>query len=147
VAVNGAGTLLQSLGLPAITQPFDMITMLGFIILLGTVVNNPILIVEETRRALHGRGLTVQEAVLHAVSTRLRPILMSTATTVFGLAPLVFLPGAGTELYRGVGIVVLTGILLSTGITLSFLPCLLVSLLGWRTGQAGAQALSQPPSR
>jgi multidrug efflux pump subunit AcrB len=147
VAVNGTGTLLQSLGLPAITQPFDMITMLGFIILLGTVVNNPILIVEETRRALHGRGLSVQEAVLHAVSTRLRPILMSTATTVFGLAPLVFLPGAGTELYRGVGVVVLTGILLSTGITLSFLPCLLVTLLGWRTGPAGAQALSQPPSR
>jgi multidrug efflux pump subunit AcrB len=56
---------------------------------------------------------------------------MSTATTVFGLAPLVFLPGAGTELYRGVGIVVLVGILCSMIVTLTFLPSLLITILGW----------------
>lgn len=132
VLVNSLGAALQGIGLPGIVQPFDMITMLGFIILLGTVVNNPILIVEQTRRNLEDRALPLQEAVSGAVATRLRPILMSTATTVFGLAPLVFLPGAGTELYRGVGIVVLAGILVSMVITLTFLPSLLVNLLRLR---------------
>jgi multidrug efflux pump subunit AcrB len=64
---------------------------------------------------------------------------MSTATTVFGLAPLVFLPGAGTELYRGVGIVVLVGILCSMIVTLTFLPSLLIMVLGWgRRGRSQA---------
>ncbi len=125
VAVNGFGALLQWVGLGSLHQSFDMITMLGFVILLGTVVNNPILIVEQTRFYLQ-QGLSVVESVRCAVEKRLRPILMSTATTVFGLAPLVLIPGAGTELYRGVGIVVLMGIGCSMLITLSFLPCLLI---------------------
>ncbi len=115
--------LLNLLGL---SQPFDMITMLGFLILLGTVVNNPILIVDQTRRNLARADTSVQEAVIGAIGTRLRPILMSTFTTIFGLAPLVLIPGAGTELYRGVGVVVLAGILCSTIITLTFLPCFLI---------------------
>ncbi|EEF79926.1 efflux RND transporter permease subunit [Methylophaga thiooxydans] len=131
VAVNSSGALLNAFGLPAIIQPFDMITMLGFVILLGTVVNNPILIVEQTRKNLQEAGTSVRLAVNRAVATRLRPILMSTATTVFGLAPLVFIPGAGTELYRGVGIVVLVGILCSMIVTLAFLPSLLISVLSW----------------
>ena len=131
VAVNEAGPILNAFGLPAIIQPFDMITMLGFVILLGTVVNNPILIVEQTRRNLADMRLSVRTAVNRAVATRLRPILMSTATTVFGLAPLVFIPGAGTELYRGVGIVVLVGILCSMLVTLMFLPSLLITVLSW----------------
>ncbi|WP_438969599.1 efflux RND transporter permease subunit [Methylophaga sp.] len=131
VAVNSSGALLNAVGLPAIIQPFDMITMLGFVILLGTVVNNPILIVEQTRKNLREAGVSVRLAVNQAVATRLRPILMSTATTVFGLAPLVFIPGAGTELYRGVGIVVLVGILCSMIVTLTFLPSLLITVLSW----------------
>src|SRR5690606_32604978 len=113
-------------------QPFDMITMLGFVILLGTVVNNPILIVDQARHNLRREGADVVEAVRDAVASRLRPILMSTATTVLGLAPLVLIPGAGTELYRGVGIVVMVGILFSTVVTLTFLPCLLITVLGRR---------------
>ncbi|MAK68115.1 MULTISPECIES: efflux RND transporter permease subunit [unclassified Methylophaga] len=131
VAINASGSLLNSFGLPAIIQPFDMITMLGFVILLGTVVNNPILIVEQARRNLTDKAISVHTAVNQAVATRLRPILMSTLTTIFGLAPLVFIPGAGTELYRGVGIVVLVGIAVSTLITLTFLPSLLISILSW----------------
>jgi multidrug efflux pump subunit AcrB len=131
VAINSAGPLLSAVGLPAIIQPFDMITMLGFVILLGTVVNNPILIVEQTRKNLAARAVSIRDAVNQAVATRLRPILMSTATTVFGLAPLVFIPGAGTELYRGVGIVVLVGILCSMIVTLTFLPSLLITVLSW----------------
>ncbi|AKH67786.1 cation/multidrug efflux pump [Spongiibacter sp. IMCC21906] len=126
VLINAGGSVLGGFH-----QPFDMITMLGFVILLGTVVNNPILIVDHTRHGL-AQGRDSLTAVREAVATRLRPILMSTFTTLFGLAPLVFIPGAGTELYRGVGIVVLAGILISTFITLTFLPCMLVSLLQWR---------------
>lgn len=132
ILVNGSSVALAQLGLPGIQQPFDMITMLGFLILLGTVVNNPILIVDQTRTNLRNPAVTVGDAVMQAVSIRLRPILMSTLTTVFGLAPLVLIPGAGTELYRGVGIVVLAGLLCSTVVTLTFLPCLLISLLGWK---------------
>jgi multidrug efflux pump subunit AcrB len=128
VAVNAAAPIFIGLGLTPIIQPFDMITMLGFVILLGTVVNNPILIVEQARKnLLHQADLNI--AVNEAVATRLRPILMSTATTIFGLAPLVFIPGAGTELYRGVGIVVLCGILFSTLVTLFFLPSLMITTL------------------
>jgi multidrug efflux pump subunit AcrB len=64
------------------------------------------------------------------VRSRLRPILMSTLTTLVGLAPLVLIPGAGTELYRGLGVVVLGGIAFSTVVALVFLPCLLVELRG-----------------
>ena len=138
--VNGAGDLLDLVGLPGISQPFDMITMLGFLILLGTVVNNPILIVDQSRKNLQQAGCNVIEAVTAAVATRLRPILMSTTTTIFGLAPLVFIPGAGTELYRGVGIIVLTGLLCSTIIALTFLPALLVSVMQWQQRRAGKAA-------
>lgn len=129
VGVNASAGLIASIGLNPIVQPFDMITMLGFIILLGTVVNNPILIVEQARRNLANDANAIRDAVNQAVATRLRPILMSTATTIFGLAPLVFIPGAGTELYRGVGIIVLSGLLFSMLITLFFLPSLMITVL------------------
>lgn len=126
--INGVSSALTWVGLGGFHQPFDMITMLGFLILLGTVVNNPILIVDQSRNNLQHGHMSVSDAVLHAVATRLRPILMSTATTVFGLAPLVLIPGEGTELYRGVGIIVLCGLVFSTLISLTFLPALLVSV-------------------
>jgi len=127
--LNGLGSLLPLAGLNAISQPFDMITMLGFLILLGLVVNNPILIVDRTLANLRGGMTDAIEAVSEAVSTRIRPIMMSMITTLFGLAPLVFIPGEGTELYRGVGVIVLTGLLFATLVTLTFLPALLVSVL------------------
>jgi multidrug efflux pump subunit AcrB len=132
VAVNGINSVLTALGFTAFYQPFDMITMLGFLILLGTVVNNPILIVDQTRRFIIEQTMPVREAVEQAVAKRLRPILMSTATTLFGLAPLVLIPGEGTELYRGVGVIVLSGILVSTVLSLTFLPALLVAVINNR---------------
>lgn len=129
ITVNGVNSTLQHIGLPEFHQPLDMITMLGFLILLGTVVNNPILIVDQTRKNMQQKGIEVVAAVKAAVDKRLMPILISTSTTVFGLAPLVLIPGDGTELYRGVGIIVLCGILFSTVLTLTFLPALLVSVL------------------
>lgn len=129
ISVNGVNSLLATMGLSAFHQPLDMITMLGFLILLGTVVNNPILIVDQTRKNMQQGNIDVRAAVKSAVEKRLMPILMSTSTTVFGLAPLVLIPGDGTELYRGVGIIVLSGIIFSTLLTLTFLPALLVSLM------------------
>lgn len=123
--INASGAVLGLLGLEPISQPFDMITMLGFLILLGTVVNNPILIVSGTIDRLRA-GMEAPESVKEATLARIRPILMSTTTTVFGIAPLVLFPGAGTELYRGVGAIVLFGLLFSTFVTLIFLPSFLV---------------------
>jgi multidrug efflux pump subunit AcrB len=128
---NLFGSLLPLLGLKAISQPFDMITMLGFLILLGTVVNNPILIVEETLANLRAGATSTAAAVEDALASRLRPIMMTTITTVCGLAPLVLIPGAGTELYRGVGAIVLFGLLFTSLVTLTFLPVLLVTVLNW----------------
>jgi len=127
--LNTLGAMLPAIGLAPISQPFDMITMLGFLILLGTVVNNPILIVDQTLRYIREDKMAPRAAVPEAVATRLRPMLMATITTVFGIAPLVFLPGAGTELYRGVGAIVLFGLLFASMITVIFLPPLLVIVL------------------
>jgi len=127
--LNTVGALLPRLGLEAVHQPFDMISMLGFLILMGTVVNNPILIVHRAVANVREQGLPAVEAVREAVDARLRPIAMSTITTIAGLSPLVFLPGAGTELYRGVGAIVLFGILGAATVTLTMLPALTVFVL------------------
>jgi multidrug efflux pump subunit AcrB len=127
--LNYFGSLLPHFGLDPIQQPFDMITMLGFLILLGTAVNNPILIVDRTMRNFREEGLGAIASVKDALAVRIRPVLMTTATTLMGLAPLVFLPGAGTELYRGLGAIVLFGLAFSALVTLTFLPCLLATLL------------------
>ena len=130
--MNLVGALLPVFGLLPLRQPFDMITMLGFLILMGTVVNNPILVVEQARLNLRQAGVSVVDAVLAAVQTRLRPIAMTTLTTLCGLSPLVFLPGEGTELYRGVGAVVLFGLLGAAIVTVTFLPALTILVLRWR---------------
>ncbi len=131
VLLNGVGALLGVIGLDPIHQPFDMISMLGFLILMGTVVNNPILIVDRAMRRMKEGAVSAVDAVGDAVSVRFRPIMMSTLTTLCGLSPLVFLPGAGTELYRGVGAIVLFGILGAAVVSLTMLPALTVTVLEW----------------
>ncbi|MGX5914156.1 efflux RND transporter permease subunit [Aliidiomarina sp. Khilg15.8] len=118
--------LLNAVGL---NQPFDMITMLGFLILMGTVINNPILIVHRAVENMQAENVDAIEAVNEAVASRLRPIAMSTITTLCGLSPLVLIPGEGTELYRGVGAIVMFGILGAAAVTLTMLPALTVMVL------------------
>ena len=130
--LNAVGGNLSLLGLTDIYQPFDVITMLGFLILIGTVVNNPILIIDRTMRNIKTRGMASIEAVLESTRARLRPVMISSITTIFGLSPLVFNPGAGTELYRGLGAIVMFGLLFSTLITLTFMPTLLSLTLQFR---------------
>jgi len=105
-------------------QSMDLLTMVGFIILLGLVVNNAILLVHQTRVA-EREGMGRRDAVHQAVQLRLRPILMSTLTSLFGMLPLLVLPGAGTELYRGLAAVIVGGMAVSTVFTLVLLPALL----------------------
>ena len=105
-------------------QQLDVLTMLGFVILIGTVVNNPILIVHQSLNHMREDAMGYREAILESVRTRIRPIFMTTITTVLGLLPLVLFPGAGSELYRGLGSVVLGGLLVSTLFTLLLVPTL-----------------------
>ncbi len=105
-------------------QVMDLLTMIGFVILLGLVVNNAILLVYRARDGERD-GLSRRDAVETAVRLRLRPILMSTFTSLFGMLPLLLLPGAGTELYRGLAAVIVGGLAVSTLFTLILLPSLL----------------------
>ena len=114
--------------------PLDMLTMLGFVILIGVVVNNAILLVHQSLYLFRREGAAMKDAVLTAALTRLRPIFMSTLTSLFGMAPLVLFPGAGTELYRGLGAVVLGGLGLSTFLTLVGIPALMCLCPSGRTG-------------
>ncbi len=106
-------------------QPLDMLTMLGFIILVGIVVNNAILLVDQTLKLIRDEGMRPDEAILESTRNRLRPIFMSTLTSIFGMMPLVLVPGAGSELYRGLGSVVVGGLSLSAALTLLIIPALL----------------------
>jgi hydrophobic/amphiphilic exporter-1 (mainly G- bacteria), HAE1 family len=107
-----------------VLQTLDVLTMLGFVILIGTVVNNPILIIHQALNHIREDGMSHVEAVLESTRTRLRPIFATTVTTVLGLLPLVLFPGAGSELYRGLGAVLLGGLVVSTVFTLLLIPAL-----------------------
>jgi len=105
-------------------QAMDLLTMIGFVILLGLVVNNAILLVYRARDG-EREGMSRRDAVESAVRLRLRPIMMSTMTSIFGMLPLMLMPGSGTELYRGMAAVIVGGMLVSTVFTLLLLPSLL----------------------
>jgi HAE1 family hydrophobic/amphiphilic exporter-1 len=115
-------------------QSFDVLTMLGFVILVGTVVNNAILIVYQALIYMREEGMEPIPAIIEGVSVRIRPIFMSTLTSLLGLFPLVIASGAGSELYRGIGSVVLGGLGLSTIFTLFLIPAVLALVLPfeWR---------------
>ena len=112
-------------------QALDMLTLLGFVILIGIVVNNAILLVHQTLFHIRDEGMDVASATLEATRNRIRPIFMSTLTSVFGMMPLVLFPGAGSELYRGLGSVVLGGLALSAVLTLLIVPPLLTLFAGF----------------
>ena len=105
-------------------QSLDMLTMIGFIILLGLVVNNAILLVDQARVAQRD-GLEPKEAIRQAVLFRIRPICMSTLTSLFGMLPLMLIPGVGSEIYRGLATVIVGGMIVSSILTLVLLPSLL----------------------
>ena len=130
VPVAGAGGVLGLVFLNQFSaQPLDMLTMLGFIILAGIVVNNSILMVEQTLWHIRHESMIISEAITEATRNRIRPIFMSTLTSLFGLIPLVIFPGSGSELYRGIGTVVFGGLATSAILTLLMVPPLLALAL------------------
>ncbi|MHA1554023.1 MAG: efflux RND transporter permease subunit [Alphaproteobacteria bacterium] len=128
VPLAGAGGLLglKLVNLLIAPQQLDVLTMLGFVILIGVVVNNPILIVHQALNNIRQGGMGHRQAVVEATRSRLRPIYMSATTSIFGMLPLVVWPGPGSELYRGLGSVVLGGLALSTVFTVFLIPSLLL---------------------
>ena len=104
--------------------PLDLLTMMGFVILLGLVMNNAILLVYQAREG-EREGLARRAAVQRAVRIRLRPIMMSTMTSIFGMLPLMLVPGDGSELYRGLASVIVGGMAVSLVFSLILLPALL----------------------
>ncbi|MCA9027858.1 MAG: efflux RND transporter permease subunit [Planctomycetaceae bacterium] len=117
-------------------QALDVLTMLGFVILIGTVVNNAILIVHQSLNHMREDHMPPLEAIPESVRTRIRPIFITTGTTVLGLLPLVLFPGAGSELYRGLGSVVLGGLIVSTIFTLVLVPTVFALTMNARSGLA-----------
>ena len=107
-------------------QPLDVLTMLGFVILIGVVVNNAILIVYQALNNIRNYGMEYREAILESTRTRLRPIYMSTFTSIFGMLPLVVAPGPGSEIYRGLGSVILGGLAISSLFVIFIIPSLLM---------------------
>jgi HAE1 family hydrophobic/amphiphilic exporter-1 len=135
-------------------QNLDVLAMLGFVILIGVVVNNAILLVHQALNLMKGLSdveglsgpLPRREAVTESVRTRVRPILMSLFTSVVGMLPLVVSPGAGSELYRGLGAVVLGGLLVSTVFTLVLIPLLLSLVLNAQATVAAWMAGRKAPA-
>jgi len=140
------------LGLTAVNlligyQPLDILTMLGFVILIGVVVNAAILIVHQALNIMRAEPqVDRREAISRAVGSRVRPIFMSTVTSTCGMLPLVLFPGAGSELYRGLGSVVIGGLLVSTVFTLFLVPTFLsltMDLRQWLAGRLSSERQAQ----
>ena len=110
-------------------QPLDMLTLLGFVILIGIVVNNAILLVHQSLHYVREGQQDSVQAIITATRNRIRPIFMSTFTSVCGMLPLVLFPGAGSELYRGLGSVVVGGLSMSAILTLFMVPPLTAILV------------------
>ena len=125
LAVGGGFLGLWLVNILLVYQPLDVLTTLGFIILVGIVVNNAILIVYQSLHNVRLYGMDGKRGILEAVRVRIRPIYMSTLTSLFGMLPLVLAPGAGSEIYRGLGAVILGGLAFSTVLSIFVIPCLL----------------------
>ncbi|MEM9418116.1 MAG: efflux RND transporter permease subunit [Planctomycetota bacterium] len=132
-------------------QQLDTLTMLGFVILIGVVVNNAILIVHQALNFMRPRQeevapgkfedlepMEAREAIRESVRTRIRPILMTTTTSVCGMLPLVLMGGSGSELYKGLGSVVVGGLLVATVFTLVVVPLLFSLVVGARQKLVGS---------
>jgi HAE1 family hydrophobic/amphiphilic exporter-1 len=102
-------------------EPFNILTAVGLLVLVGVIVNNGIVLVDYTNM-LRKRGLSLHDACVEAAGNRLRPILMTTLTTILGLVPMAFFPGEGSEMTSPIGKTVLGGLTFGTLMTLFLMP-------------------------
>jgi HAE1 family hydrophobic/amphiphilic exporter-1 len=100
---------------------FNVLTAVGLLVLVGVIVNNGIVLVDYTN-LLRKRGIPLHEACVEAAGNRLRPILMTTLTTILGLIPMAFFPGEGSEMVAPIGKTVLGGLSFGTLMTLFLMP-------------------------
>lgn len=124
------------LGLYVTNTAIGAMVVVGAVLLVGIVVNNAIIMVELANQIYEATGCSRQEAILRAAPHRLRPILMTTITTVLGLFPLALGIGEGSEFLQPLGVVVFSGLSLATVLTLFIIPCFYTLLhSGWGGGQ------------
>ncbi len=102
-------------------ETFNILTAVGMLVLVGVIVNNGIVLVDYTN-LLRKRGYGLHEACVEAAGNRLRPILMTTLTTVLGLVPMAFFPGEGSEMVAPMGKAILGGLSFGTLMTLFLMP-------------------------
>jgi HAE1 family hydrophobic/amphiphilic exporter-1 len=110
------------LGVYLTKSELNVVAMLGFIILAGIVVNNAILLIHQALHYIRRDGMEPNQAIVESTRTRIRPIFMSVITTVFGILPMTFRGGAGSELYAGLGAAIVGGLSISTIFTLILVP-------------------------
>ena len=114
--------------------PLNVSSFMGLILLVGLIVKNGIILLDFTRHQMRVNGLPLEAAIRVAARIRLRPILMTTLCTLFGLLPLALGIGAGSELQRPLALAVIGGLALSTPVTLYVVPVLLVAVRrGWKS--------------
>jgi HAE1 family hydrophobic/amphiphilic exporter-1 len=121
--------------------PLGIMGLLGVLMLVGIVVNNGIILVDYTR-LLQGRGMSVLEAAVAAGRSRMRPILMTTLTTVMGMVPMAVGNGVGSEMWNSLGMSVAWGLSFSTLITLLLIP-VLYCILALRQERKAAKKLAK----
>lgn len=120
------------LALALTMKTLSIFSLLGFIMLAGLVGKNAILLVDRTNQMRLERGLSVRDALLEAAETRLRPILMTTMTMVFGMSPIAFSTSAGSEWKSGLAWALIGGLLSSLMLTLVLVPVMYVKVDQWR---------------
>ena len=114
-------------GLVIANSFFGFMTLLGIISLAGIVINNAIVLLERIKLEIEENGLAPQVAIIEAAQRRMRPILLTTATTVFGLIPLYL---GGGEMWEPMAVGIMAGLMFSTLLTLGFIPVLYALLYG-----------------
>lgn len=126
-------------GLVVTGTPLGVMGLIGVLILMGIVVKNGIVLIDYTI-LMRERGIDVVEATVIAAKSRLRPILMTTLTTVLGMIPMAVGRGEGSEMWRSLGMVVAWGLSISTLVTLVIIPTVYVSTASWQERRAQRKA-------
>lgn len=127
------------LGLAVTNTPLGVMGLIGILILMGIVVKNGIVLIDYTI-LLRERGINVVDATVEASKSRLRPILMTTLTTVLGMIPMAVGRGEGSEMWRSLGMVVAWGLSISTLVTLVIIPTVYVTIASWQERRAARKA-------
>ena len=127
------------MGLTFTGTPLGVMGLIGILILMGIVVKNGIVLIDYTI-LMRERGIGIAESTVIAAKSRLRPILMTTLTTVLGMIPMAVGRGEGSEMWRSLGMVVAWGLTVSTLVTLVIIPTVYASMASWQERRAARKA-------